>query len=156
MTDPLDPDALDQLLCFNVYSLHRAFSRFYQSAFSQTGLTYAKFVILKALKETGPMSVSALSQEAAVEPNTLSPLLKKMAGFDLVTRQRSAEDERRVDIAITQKGEVVLDRANAVILEGFRELGLDNEQVMGAIGFLARTRRRVEETQPPKLDLDGV
>ena len=156
MTDTIDPDALDQLLCFNVYSLHRAFSRFYQSAFAQTGLTYPKFVILKALKETGPMSVSALSQEAAVEPNTLSPLLKKMAGFDLVTRQRSVEDERRVDIAITPKGEAVLDRANAVILEGFRDLGLDSAQVVDAIGFLNQTRHRVEETQPPKLDLDGI
>ncbi len=156
MKDEQDINQLKQLLCFNVYSLNRAFARFYQAAFSETGLTYPKFVILQALEDAGPLSVSALSNLAGVEPNTLSPLLKKMAEFDVVTRKRSAEDERRVDIAITPKGKEGLKRARAVILKGFDDLGLDDKQVSAAIEFLKDTRSKVDQADPPKLSLDGI
>ena len=156
MSDQHDFDHLKELLCFNVYALNRAFSRFYQSAFAETGLTYPKFVILKSLNTDGPSSVSELSERASVEPNSLSPILKKMASFDLITRTRSTEDERRVDIAITPKGQAVLKRADEVIMRGFAELGLDEARMVEALAFLEDTKGRVDVARPPKLDLDGI
>ena len=67
--------------------LHHAFGRFYQTAFAETGLTYAKYVMLKALVEKGKMSLSELSARLGVEPNTVSPLAKKMAGVGTVDQR---------------------------------------------------------------------
>lgn len=156
MSDQKTFEDINALLCFNVYALNRAFSRFYQSAFSDTGLTYPKFVILKSLKAGGPLSVSELSQRASVEPNSLSPILKKMAAYELITRQRSVEDERRVDIAIAPKGQAVLQRADEVIMEGFAHLGLDGAKMAEALAFMEETRKRVDHANPPKIDLDGI
>ncbi|MEO1140003.1 MAG: MarR family transcriptional regulator [Pseudomonadota bacterium] len=147
---------LKQLLCFNIYSLNRAFGRYYQAAFSETGLTYPKFVILMALDAGGPMSVSALSTRAGVESNTLSPLLKKMAEFGALTRQRAEDDERRVEVAITPKGEEMLKRARNVVEQGFQELGLNPKQITDTIEFLEATHARVENAEPPKLSFDGI
>ncbi len=149
-------DALHELLCFKVYTLNRSFGRYYQAAFSDTGLTYPKFVILMALDRGGPMSVTDLSVRAGVEANTLSPLLKKMAAFGAITRRRAEDDERRVEIAIAPKGQKALVRAKAVIAEGFDDLNIDPDKMMQVMAFLEETRGKVEGADPPKLDLDGI
>ena len=156
MDDQQTFDALHELLCFNIYSLNRSFGRYYQAAFSETGLTYPKFVILMALETHGPLSVSALSARAGVEPNTLSPLLKKMAYFGAISRQRAQDDERRVELAITPKGRDMLQRARVVIAEGFDTLGLDPEHMMETMRFLEDTRDKVDQAHPPKLSFDGI
>ncbi|MEO0372063.1 MAG: MarR family transcriptional regulator [Pseudomonadota bacterium] len=150
------PDTLSELLCFNIYTLHRSFGRYYQAAFSETGLTYPKFVILMALERDGPMSVSDLSNRAGVEANTLSPLLKKMASFGTITRERAEADERRVVVTIAPFGQEVLTRARAVIAEGFAELQIDAAKMSEALTFLNIVRGKVEDADPPKLNLDGL
>lgn len=145
-----------QRLCFNVYAANRAFGRFYQAAISESGLTYPKFVILNALKDAGPLTISDLSTRAGVEPNTLSPLLKKMAKFGVLTRERDAKDERRVMIALTDMGRQLLARADAVVQQGFAEIDLDIEQSMQAVRFLEDLRTQLDKADPPKLRKDDI
>ena len=151
MNDANVSGPLASLLCFHAYALNRSFARFYQAAFGESGLTYPKFIVLTALKDFGPMTVSELSARAAVEPNTLSPLLKKMASFDLINRERAEEDERRVVLSITEKGSTVLSRAHAVAMQGFEALGLDADGVEQAVAFMRDARKRVDATRPPQL-----
>lgn len=152
---PNDP-RLDTLLCFNAYALNRAFGRFYQAAFSETGMTYPKFVILMALDEAGPMTVSELSSKAGVEPNTLSPLLKKMAGFGILTRTRAEQDERRVLIDITEFGTQVLTRARRVVTEGYEALDLSQADPREPLTYMEKVRCALERAQPPKLIIDDL
>lgn len=147
---------LTRRLCFNVYATNRAFGRFYQAALSESGLTYPKLVILNTLKDAGALTISDLSTRAGVEPNTLSPLLKKMAEFGVITRQRSIEDERRVMIALTDVGRDVLRRADAVVQQGFAELDLDFAQCMQTVQFLEDVRERLDKADPPKLRTDDI
>ncbi|WP_415919803.1 MarR family winged helix-turn-helix transcriptional regulator [Tateyamaria sp. SN6-1] len=156
MTDASADTDLANQLCFGAYSLNRAYGRYYQAAFNETGLTYPKLVILMVLDEAGPLTVSELSSRAAVEPNTLSPLLKKMASFDLITRKRAEEDERRVVLTIADKGRVVLARAQKVISDGFAELGLDPVKVAEAVAFLRDARAIIEAAEPKRLNLDDL
>jgi DNA-binding MarR family transcriptional regulator len=44
----------------------------------------------------------------------LSPLLKRLEGLGLVERKRSAEDERRVDVVLTDAGTALSAQAQAV------------------------------------------
>ena len=156
MDNSLTTNDLTDLLCFNIYTLNRSFGRYYQAAFSETGLTYPKFVILMALEADGPMSVSDLSARAGVEANTLSPLLKKMAEFGAITRQRAEADERRVDVAIAPLGREMLERAKAIIGQGFEELQLDRDRMIEAMQFLNDARSKVEHADPPKLSFVGL
>lgn len=145
---------LDKRLCFGTYRLNRAFTRFYQRAFAQTDLTYPKFVILLALEERGPLSVSALSCQAGVEPNSLSPLLKKMANFGVISRDRAPEDERRVVIALTDKGRGMLEKAKSVVDQGFVELGLSPQAVAQLLERFDDLQERLESADPPKLSFE--
>jgi len=150
MTDHAAPPSLDQLLCFNVYSLNRALGRFYQAAFSDTGMTYPKFVVLSALHEAGPLAVSELSARVGMEPSTLSPLLKRMAEYGVLTRQRAAEDERRVVIALSDMGRHALEQVRAVVLDGLKGLDLDPDKTGQLVDALGAARARLEGADPAR------
>lgn len=157
MTDTSDPIALERLFCFSVYSLNRALSRFYQAAFGDTGMTYPKFVVLAALDEAGPLTVSELSTYAGMEPSTLSPLLKKMAEYGVLTRVRSKEDERRVVIELTEMGRQAVGLVRDAVTESLQDLDLSPSQTGRIVDTLNAARERIAGSQPAhKLELGAM
>lgn len=144
---------LDDRLCFGTYRLNRAFARFYHSLIGDTGLTYPKFVILSVLAEFGPQSITELSDRAGVETNTLSPLLKRMAEFGVINRQRDEKDERRMVVSLTDLGGVLLEAATAAVNEGFRQLNLDPDEVASALKFISSVEERLDATTPEPLQI---
>jgi len=95
---------LDLLLCFSAYSLSHAFSRFYRPMLDKLGLTYPQFVVMMVLWENGKITMKALTDLVMLESNTLTPLLKKLEAAGLVKRTRNKDDERVLDIEITEAG----------------------------------------------------
>ncbi|MCD1627677.1 MarR family transcriptional regulator [Seohaeicola saemankumensis] len=144
---------LNDLACFQVYTLHHAFGRYYQAAFAESGLTYAKYIILKALATQSQMSLSELSQGVGVEPNTISPLAKKMATYGVIERVRDAEDERRIVLRLTEYGIQVLKAADEVVAENFADLGISDNDAKQAIALISRIRSAVEKAKPSRLNL---
>ena len=144
-------NTLDDLICFQVYRLHHAFGRYYQAAFGDTGFTYPKYVVLKALEEIGPASLGELSAQVGVETNTLSPLLKRMAEFGLLTRARDKNDERRVVLELLPYGRDVLAEADRVAEAGFAELGIKEDDITRTVASLAKLRTAIETADPPKM-----
>ena len=148
MSDTTDQNRLNALMCYNVYALHHAFGRFYQSAFADTGFTYPKFIVLLALSESGPMSLGDLSAKIGLEANSLSPMVKKMSAFGLIERVRDPKDERRVLLTLLPYGKIVLQEAHKVVDAGWTALGLSEQTVDDTIAFLNETRQRLEKTSP--------
>ena len=99
-----DQIQLDVLLCFSAYSLSHAFSRFYRPMLDKLGLTYPQFVTMMVLWEHGKITMKALSDLVMLESNTLTPLLKKLEAAGLVKRTRNRDDERVLDVEITEAG----------------------------------------------------
>ena len=148
MKDQSDPNSLEQLLCFNVYSMNLALSRFYKAAFGNTGMTYPKFVVLSALDEAGSLTVSELSKYAGMESSTLSPLLKRMADYGVLTRVRSSEDERRVMIELTDMGKEAVALVRETVLAELKSLDLDPSQTGQIVKTLGAARARIEGAEP--------
>lgn len=95
---------LDQQLCFAVYSAAHAFTRFYKPLLSALGLTYPQYLALMVLWESDGLTVSAIGERLLLDSGTLTPLLKRLENMGLVTRRRSASDERQVEVHLTDKG----------------------------------------------------
>ena len=70
--------------------------------------------MLLVLWERDDVSVSALGQRLFLDSGTLTPLLKRMEAAGLLVRKRSAQDERRVQIALTPAGRKLKTRAASV------------------------------------------
>jgi len=56
------------------------------------------------LWEKDGIAVSEITERLILNTNTVTPILKRMEAQGLITRQRSASDERKVIITLTPKG----------------------------------------------------
>lgn len=108
MTDPL---ALDQQLCFPLYAASRAMTARYRPHLEALGLTYPQYLVMLALWERDGRGVGELCDALALDSGTLSPLLKRLQAAGLVERYRTPEDERRVEIRLTEAGRALRARA---------------------------------------------
>lgn len=95
---------LDNQLCFPLYVLSRQITGFYRPLLEKLGLTYPQYLVMMVLWEREMVTVKRLGQLLWLDSGTLTPLLKRMEGNGLITRKRSVDDERSVDIALTEKG----------------------------------------------------
>ncbi len=95
---------LENQLCFPLYACSKEVVRRYTPLLDELGLTYTQYLVMMALWEYGTTSVGELGNRLYLDSGTLTPVLKKMEAKGLLSRVRSAEDERRVDIALTAEG----------------------------------------------------
>ena len=105
---------LDNQLCFALYSASLAMTRLYQPLLSALGMTYPQYLAMLVLWEQDGLSVSELGERLLLDSGTLTPLLKRMETSGLVTRQRDAHDERRVNIRLSPAGREMKARAASI------------------------------------------
>ncbi len=105
---------LQDQLCFAVYSAALAINRAYKPALEELGLTYPQYLALLVLWEHDGLGVKEIADRLMLESSTLTPLLKRLEAQGLVSRRRSADDERQVIVALTTKGRALQERATCM------------------------------------------
>ncbi|EWC61569.1 Organic hydroperoxide resistance transcriptional regulator [Actinokineospora spheciospongiae] len=144
-----DAVRLEQQLCFALYSASRAMTTCYRPLLEDLGLTYPQYLVMLALLEREPVTVKDLGATLRLDSGTLSPLLKRMAAAGLLTRSRSAVDERSVVVSLTEAGEALRGRIAEVPAGVLAALGSSLEQIVAlqadVTAFLARMERAVGE-----------
>lgn len=105
---------LDNQLCFALYSTSLAMTKLYKPLLAELGLTYPQYLVLLVLWESDNLSVSALGERLYLDSGTLTPLLKRMASAGLLSRTRATDDERRVQVTLTDAGQALRERAAAI------------------------------------------
>ncbi|WP_040793955.1 MarR family winged helix-turn-helix transcriptional regulator [Nocardia higoensis] len=120
--------SLDEFTCFVLYAAQRAMTSAYRPLIDHLGLTYPQYLVLVALYESGPCSVKGLGAKLHLDYGTLTPLLKRLEANGLVTRQRRADDERQVDVSLTEEGVALRRNARTVIPSLNATMGLTDEE----------------------------
>ncbi|MEU8821856.1 MarR family winged helix-turn-helix transcriptional regulator [Actinoplanes sp. NPDC048796] len=94
---------------------------------SEAGISLADFSILSALRITPdrPMRVYELIETLRWEKTRLIHQISRMVRRDLVERRTSAEDGRGTDIALTDQGRAVIDKALPLHVLHVRQLFFD-------------------------------
>jgi DNA-binding MarR family transcriptional regulator len=111
---PVNPLALDQQLCFAVYSTMLGFNKVYRPLLKDLGLTYPQYLVMLVLWEGDGLTVSQIGERLFLDSPTLTPLLKRLEAGGLVSRQRSGTDERQVIVSLTTAGRRLQTRAKDV------------------------------------------
>src|SRR5687768_11933414 len=107
--DPLG--RLEDQLCFALYAASRATTAAYRPYLDELGLTYPRYLVMLVLWEHDEVSIGELGRRLFLDSGTLSPLLKKLARDNLVTRCRDSDDERVVNVKLTPHGRALQDAA---------------------------------------------
>lgn len=95
---------LDDQLCFSLYAASMAVSRAYKPLLDRLGITYPQYLVLHALWEQDGRSVGAIAERLALESSTITPLVKRLEAAGFVTRKRNPNDERQVQVSLTDAG----------------------------------------------------
>ena len=69
-----------------------------------------------------------LGERLHLDSGTLTPLLKRLAEKGLIRRERSKQDERQVDISLTEEGEALKEKAISIPQKISRCINLEPEE----------------------------
>ncbi|HEX6084040.1 MAG TPA: MarR family transcriptional regulator [Thermoanaerobaculia bacterium] len=81
-----------------------------RAGLKEHGLGASQLYVLHELKRESPLSVNELAQRTATDQSTVSVVVAKLIDKGFVTRERSEQDARRLDLTLTAKGHLLLKR----------------------------------------------
>lgn len=146
-----DPSlALDAQLCFALYSAQLAMGKIYRRHLVDLGLTYPQYLVMLVLWEHDGLSVTELGDRLYLDSATLTPLLKRLQALGLLRRDRTARDQRRVVLTLTQSGHALKARAQGVPQSVLCATGCPPAQAQALKAELEELRAQLQraQTQP--------
>jgi MarR family transcriptional regulator, organic hydroperoxide resistance regulator len=105
---------LQHQICFPVYAASRLITREYQPYLDKLGITYPQYLVLMILWEEDHVPVNDIAKKLILNTNTITPLLKRMELQEILMRERSKEDERKVLVRLTKKGKQLQEQASLI------------------------------------------
>lgn len=128
---PADADllALDRQVCFALVVASRSVVAVYRPLLEPLQLTHPQYLVMLALWERSPRSVTEVSEALSLDPATLSPLLKRLEALGYVSRQRSTIDERVLVISLTDEGRALRDHAERIPPAVVERLGMSLKEL---------------------------
>lgn len=121
--------ALENQVCFGLAVAARSVIALYRPVLEPLSLTHPQYLVMLALWEREPRSVKDLSETLALEPATLSPLLKRLEATGYIERRRSAADERALEVRLTASGRALRAEAEKIPARIVDQLGLPVSQL---------------------------
>jgi MarR family transcriptional regulator, organic hydroperoxide resistance regulator len=133
-----EPDllALERQVCFALAIATRSVLAVYRPILEPMGLTHPQYLVMLALWARSPLSVKELGGLLQLDSPTLSPLLKRLESAGLITRGRRADDERVLDVALTDAGRALRAQAEKVPPAVIERLGMDIGRLQDLHGAL--------------------
>ncbi|MFE2751023.1 MarR family winged helix-turn-helix transcriptional regulator [Actinosynnema sp. NPDC059335] len=141
-----DPLALERQVCFALSIASRNVVALYRPLLEPMGLTHPQYLVMLALWGRAPLSVKELSRLLALEPATLSPLLKRLEGIGYVTRSRAAADERQLAVTLTEAGAALREQALAIPPAVVEKLGMSLAELQDLHAVLTRVIAATERS----------
>ncbi|HET6421603.1 MAG TPA: MarR family transcriptional regulator [Geobacteraceae bacterium] len=108
----------------NLRRVFQAVNEYSKKAERETGLTGPQLWAIKVLADAAPIKVSELARRMYLHPATVVGILDRLEARGLVTRTRSREDRRVVEIDLTDLGKGIVNRAPEVA-QGLLVRGLE-------------------------------
>jgi DNA-binding MarR family transcriptional regulator len=136
------PDSipLENQLCFSLYATTIAINRAYKPMLDSLGITYPQYIVLSALWEEDGRTITAIADRLALEPSTITPLVKRLEAAGFVGRLRNPADERQVQVRLTAKGKAM--RADTLCLADtlLERSGMTADQLIALNGRIQSLR----------------
>lgn len=136
--------AVDEMVCFALYSASRATTQAYRQVLEPWGLTYPQYLVLVTLWNEGARTVGELGETLDLDSGTLSPLLRRLETAGFVSRARRATDERIVDVSLTEAGVSLRERMSTVPSQIASCMGIDIDTARSLLDTLHRLTLTVQ------------
>lgn len=83
------------------------------------GLTLPQILVLQSIQESGRVSVSEIARQVSLSQATVTSVIDRLVKKDLVYRERSATDRRKVRVILTESADEKLREMPELLQEDF-------------------------------------
>lgn len=102
---------LDEQICFPLYVLSKEITGLYRPILDELDLTYPQYLVMMVLWEEDGLAVSHIGEKLFLDSGTLTPVLKRLENKGFINRIRNKEDERVVQLFLTENGKNLRQQA---------------------------------------------
>jgi DNA-binding MarR family transcriptional regulator len=141
-----DPLRLELQVCFALALASRGVIGVYRPLLEPLQLTHPQYLVMLALWQETPLTVTRLGELLQLEPATLSPLLKRLEATGYIDRRRDPKDERALQVTLTDAGRQLRSDALAIPGAVMERLELTRADVEALHGHLSQLIARVRKT----------
>ncbi len=128
MCNEYDTLKLCNQLCFPLYACAKEIVRRYKPYLDEIDLTYTQYIAMMVLWEHKQINVKDMGAFLYLDSGTLTPVLKKLEQKGYLTRERDKEDERVLNVTITEQGEALKEQAVQIPRKMQGCVSLDKEE----------------------------
>ena len=139
---------LERQVCFALAVASRSVVAVYRPLLEPMRLTHPQYLVMLALWQYAPLSVTELSHRLQLEPATLSPLLKRLESVGYLRRERVRGNERALRLTLTPEGAALRERALAIPEAVMSRLQITLAEAEHLNGFLTDVIERAKRARP--------
>lgn len=121
---------LERQLCFLFYVSSKEIIKKYTSYLKEYDLTYTGYIVLLAIESDEKINIKSLGERVFLDSGTLTPLLKKLEKKGYVDRIRETNDERNLQISLTEKGKSIQEPLAKISMQVFGEFDMDLDEAI--------------------------
>ncbi|WP_218089386.1 MarR family winged helix-turn-helix transcriptional regulator, partial [Staphylococcus epidermidis] len=97
------------------------------------GLTYTGYIVLMAIEDDEKLNIKKLGERVFLDSGTLTPLLKKLEKKNYVIRTREEQDERNLQISLTERGKDIQNVLSDISQSVFNEFNITQEETQNLV-----------------------
>ncbi|PTE98682.1 MarR family transcriptional regulator, partial [Staphylococcus epidermidis] len=95
--------------------------------------TYTGYIVLMAIEDDEKLNIKKLGERVFLDSGTLTPLLKKLEKKNYVIRTREEQDERNLQISLTERGKDIQNILSDISQSVFNEFNITQEETQNLV-----------------------
>ena len=124
---------LSKQLCFLFYVSSKEIIKKYTDYLKEYGLKYTGYIVLMAIEDDEKLNIKKLGERVFLDSGTLTPLLKKLEKKNYVIRTREEQDERNLQISLTERGKDIQNVLSDISQSVFNEFNITQEETQNLV-----------------------
>ncbi|MCG8525186.1 MAG: MarR family transcriptional regulator [Opitutales bacterium] len=120
-TPPVPKERYDLRILGSLRRIIRAIDIYSRKLASDHGVTVPQLMCMMKIDELGAMTIKKLSEEIYLNPSTIVGIVDRLEKNQILTRERSVRDRRKVRIHLTEKGKTMLASSPPPLEQGLSE-----------------------------------
>lgn len=136
---------LENQICFPLYAIAKEITGLYRPFLDELDITYPQYLAMMVLWEQDGLPVTHIGEKLLLDSGTLTPLLKRLETKGFISRNRKKEDERVVQVFLTEKGKVLKENACGVPDKILKKINVQPEDLLELKNSINKILSKIEK-----------
>lgn len=145
MKDKFDVLKLENQICFPIYACSKEIIKKYRPLLRELDLTYTQYLVMLTMWEYKSMKIKELGEKLLLDSGTITPVVKSLEKKDFLEKRRSDEDERIVEVSVTELGWITREKAVEIPSKLIECIGLDEKEGIQLYSLIRKLLLKLQE-----------